>query len=123
MLKPVTKRYRDDSTMKQLRFTFYCDCCGKPIPTAPMDFENGFSKKVFLTDEEREVRAILYADDHRYAYERANNEARLELNRCEICGEVVCEDCTVYEGAENVAVCCRTCLQKAAVSGKRTEVF
>ena len=77
MLKSVTKRFADNSTMKQFEFEFFCDCCGKPIKTDIIEFISGFRDKSFLTNDEREARAIIYANDHGKAYERANLEARL----------------------------------------------
>ena len=76
MLSPITKKYTDESSMKQFRFTFYCDCCGKPIPAQAYDFNSAFAQKTFLSNDEKEARAIIYANEHRLAYERANNEVR-----------------------------------------------
>ncbi|MBR3868771.1 MAG: hypothetical protein IKM66_05595 [Clostridia bacterium] len=112
MLKAVTKRFADKSTIKKFEFEFYCDCCGKPIKTEVHEFVTGFRNKVFLNSDEREARAIIYASDHGKAYERANNEARLELNKCEICGDMVCEDCTVYGAKLDGGVCCKACAGK-----------
>lgn len=112
MLRAVTKRFADKSTIKQFEFEFYCDCCNKPIKTEVHEFITGFRDKAFLSNDEREARAIIYASDHGKAYERANNEARLELNKCEICGNMVCEDCTVYCDHLNGGVCCITCVGK-----------
>lgn len=112
MLKAVTKRFADKSTIKQFEFEFYCDCCGKPIKTEIFEFISGFKDKSFLTNDEREARAIIYANDHAKAYERANIEARLELNKCEICGNMVCEECTVYGENLNGGFCCKECSNK-----------
>ena len=115
MLKPVTKRFADKSTMKKFEFEFYCDCCNKPIQTQTYEFVSGFSNKTFLNADEREARAIIYASDHGKAYERANVEVRLELNKCEICGDMVCEDCTVYDSDGNVH--CKKCDEKQNQQG------
>ena len=48
MLNPITKKYTDESSIKQFRFTFYCDCCGKAIPAQAYDFCSGFQQKTFL---------------------------------------------------------------------------
>ncbi|MBQ7399885.1 MAG: hypothetical protein IJW06_05460 [Clostridia bacterium] len=109
MLSPITKKYTDDSSMKQFKFTFYCDCCGKPIFTKVYDFNSAFAQKTFLSNDEKEARAIIYANEHREAYERANNEVRLNLNRCEICGDMICEDCSVYSDKLGGGVCCKKC--------------
>lgn len=112
MLKSVTKRFADKSTIKQFEFEFFCDCCGKSIKTDVIEFISGFRDKSFLSNDEREARAIIYANDHGKAYERANIEARLELNKCEICGNMVCEDCTVYGENLNGGFCCKDCANK-----------
>ena len=114
MLDPVTKRYEDASTIKQFEFIFFCDCCGKAIPSTVLEFHSGFRQKRFLTADEREARAIIYADHHGKAYERANNEVLHELNRCERCGDMVCEDCTIYNEDDNSSIICRKCSMTAA---------
>ena len=55
---------------------------------------------------------IIYANEHRAAYERANNEVRLNLNRCTVCGDMVCEDCSVYSEKLGGDVCCKKCAEK-----------
>lgn len=109
MLKSITKKYSDESDMKLFQFTFYCDCCGKGIKATPLEFHSMFSKKPFLTSDEREARAIIYANEHRQAYERANNEIMIELNRCEICSAVVCDDCAYYLDELGGGICCTKC--------------
>lgn len=56
MLKAVTKRFTDKSTMKQ--FKFYCDCYGKPINTEVYEFVSGFKDKKFLSSDEREDKSV-----------------------------------------------------------------
>ena len=111
MLKSVTKRFADNSTMTCFDFEFYCDCCGKPLPSIVIRPQAQFKKKLWLTRTEREARTIIYANDHSKAYERANNEVRHELNRWEVCGEMVCEECTVYGALDNGGVCCKRCAE------------
>ena len=100
MLSPITKKYTDESSMKQFKFVFYCDCCGKAIQTQAYDFNSAFAQKTFLSN-----------DEHAAAYERANNEVRLNLNRCEICGDMICEDCSVYSDELGGGVCCTKCAE------------
>jgi len=120
VLKAVTKQFEDDSTLTRFAFTFFCDCCAKPLKPVVITPQFGFRKKLFLSSAEREARAIIYANAHSMAYERANNEVLHELNRCEICGEMICEDCTVYGVLESGGICCRRCAEKqqAAAGGK-----
>ena len=112
MLRSVTKRFADNSSLGRFEFEFYCDCCGKPLPPIVIQPQNRFKKKLWLSRDEREARAIIYANDHSKAYERANNEVRHELNRCEVCREMVCEECTVYGALESGGVCCKRCAGK-----------
>jgi len=112
VLKSVTKHFTDNSTLNRFEFEFYCDCCGKALPPVIIKPQRTFKKKLWLSEDEREARAIIYAHDHNVAYERANNEIRHELNRCEICGELICEECTVYGVLENGGVCCKRCAEK-----------
>ena len=110
MLNAVTKKFTDKSTIKKFSFVFYCDCCEQPVCTAEYDFISGFPDKKFMTGDEREARAIIYASDHNKAYERANLEARLALNNCECCGELVCDDCIVYDADGKIL--CKKCADK-----------
>lgn len=79
MLRSVTKRFADNSTLDRFEFEFYCDCCGKPLPPIVIKPQTRFKKKLWLSRDEREARAIIYANDHSRAYERANNEVRHEV--------------------------------------------
>lgn len=112
MLRSVTKRFADNSTLDRFEFEFYCDCCGKPLPPIVIKPQTRFKRKIWLSRDEREARAIIYANDHSRAYERANNEVRHELDRCEVCGEMVCGACTVYGALESGGVCCKRCAPK-----------
>ena len=109
MLKSVTGRFRDKSTAKQFEFEFYCDCCGKAISTPVLEFINGFADDGHITAAEAEARDILYAFEHRNAYERANIEARFELDRCEKCGDMVCQDCSVFADDKG-HIFCNNCI-------------
>ena len=109
MLKPVTKDFSDYSTLEKFEFEFYCDCCKKAVKTSVIEFVSGFKRKRFLNGDMKKARDIIYAADHDSAFERANIEAMYELNRCEICGAMVCEDCTVYGKNLNGGVCCKKC--------------
>ena len=110
MLNSVTKKFTDRSTIKKFIFEFYCDCCSSPLQMMEYDFISGFKEKVFLTNDEREARAIIYASDHKKAYERANQEARFLLHKCEKCGNMICEDCTVFDA--DGSVICKQCSDK-----------
>lgn len=109
MLNAVTKKFTDKSTIKKFIFEFYCDCCASPVREIEYDFISGFKDKVFLTSDEREARAIIYASDHKKAYERANIEVRFLLEKCEKCGDMVCDECVVYDADGKVL--CKKCAE------------
>jgi hypothetical protein len=81
MIIPVTKRMEDNSTVHGYQFTFFCDTCGKP-------WRSG-SIPAGCSGQDPENRQ----KDHDAAYERANQEAIRNHNRCKVCGKWVCDDC------------------------------
>lgn len=93
MLESVTKKWEDDSNLERFKFSFYCDCCGKRIVTLEYKFNSGFKPKLFMSEAERKARELIWQKDHDSAYERANNDALLQFNRCPKCGGRVCDDC------------------------------
>ncbi len=101
MLKRVTEKFKDKSTDRFFKFSFYCDRCGKEWTSDPYYFENAFSEK--LTDGERRAKDIMWRVDHDAAFERANLEARLRFDRCNVCGKTVCDDCFAME--EDAELC------------------
>lgn len=110
MLKPITKNFLDRSNMEQFDFVFFCDYCNNPKSIGTYKYDDRFEKKMILTKSEKEARAIIYADEHSKAYERANNEARLNFNNCEICQIMICESCSYY--LEDGRIVCKSCKEK-----------
>ncbi len=120
MLSPATKKWEDTSTTEQFKFVFFCDHCGKPIPSPEYKFHSGFKPKVFMSESERRAREILWKNDHDAALERANLDMfQNHLHRCEICGDHVCGDC-IYECNElGGGVCCEKCLKEKGYHGSK----
>ena len=104
MLKPATKRFADNSNLSRFVFEYCCDCCGKALPPIVILPQDDIRKKLSLSSSPQEERAILYAAEHNRAFEHANNEILHKLNRCQVCGELVCEDCVEQSGSR-----CRRC--------------
>ena len=104
MLKTITKKFRDRSTDRFFKFSFYCDRCGAEWTSNPYYFEHGFSER--LSEAEKNAKEILYKVDHDAAFERANLEAMLKFNRCGTCGKVVCDECFVMAEKEDL---CKDC--------------
>ena len=124
MLKPITKQFSDKSTMEQFEFVFYCDCCGKPTQTTIYKYDNRFENKKFLSESgiasrrkaeelKRRYRTIADAVEKRDDLERANNEARLEFNNCEVCGLMLCEDCSFYN--QDGEIVCKSCKEQEKI--------
>lgn len=105
MLKSVTKNYKDKSTMEKFEFVFHCDCCGIELSTTVYKYEDKFPKKLFMSNSEKEARQIMYATEHEKAYERANNEVVKKLNKCSVCGEMVCDCCIVISPEDGKEIC------------------
>ncbi len=91
MLKAVTKKYHDLSTERYFMFEFYCDRCGKAWQSEPYYFEHNFRDDATVAEEK--AKEIMWRVEHDAAFERANLEAMLKLDHCEICGRTVCDEC------------------------------
>jgi len=96
MSTPVTKRATDHSTLASFSFCFYCDKCGKEWKSQLFPFESGG----FTAIEHEEARKIIWAQEHKNAFEKANLDARLYFNSCPKCGKRVCDDCFNFEESE-----------------------
>ena len=53
-----------------------------------------------------ETRDILWAQERRIAFERANLEAQFHFNHCPVCGRWVCDDCFRPLGSDKRDLCC-----------------
>ena len=102
---------------KNISITTMESCTSGQLASLISDTEgaSGIMKGAFVTYSNeskikvKKARDIIYAADHSSAFERANIEAVYELNRCEICGDMVCDDCTVYGENLNGGFCCKKC--------------
>jgi len=104
-LGPVTKRYADHSTPEGFAFSFFCDKCGEEKQSAWYAFNPGG----FLPPIDPQVFQMLWNDQHKAAYERANHEAFFAFNRCPECERRVCTDC-FYLSEMDVSDICKDCL-------------
>lgn len=121
MLRSVTKNYKDKSTMERFAFVFHCDCCGFELPTTVYEYEDRFPKKLFMSSSEREARQIMYAAEHDKVYERANNEVLHKLNKCSVCGEMVCGSCIVFSPDVGRNICKRCYTSSMKVKPQTTD--
>jgi hypothetical protein len=93
MSKPLTRQITDNSDEKGFAFSFFCDICGKQWKSRPVLFDTGG-----MTIEHEEARMLLWMKEHSAAYEQANLDARLQFNRCPVCGKWVCDACFNHGG-------------------------
>ena len=85
----ITKRITEHSDWENFVFSFYCNRCGKEWRSNPIPFTSGG----FTSIVHDETRKLIWAQEHRAAFDRANLEAHLQFNNCSLCNEWVCDDC------------------------------
>lgn len=101
----VTKKSADHSTPEEFSFGFFCDLCGKEWRSERFDFNPG----AFVAPIDPSVYEMLWNEQHRAAYERANREASFAFNRCPECGRGVCKEC-FYLSVTGVSDVCKDCI-------------
>jgi hypothetical protein len=99
--KAVTKKTTDHSDAGQFSFSFYCDRCGKEWVSPAVPFSGGVCSEV----EHKEAVNLLWAAEHRAAFEGANIDAHMYFNLCPVCGKRVCDNCFCIEEKEHGGVC------------------
>ena len=107
LLSPITKRFTDHSTQKAFAFSFFCDTCGKEWRSAPHPFDPGGLR----SPTDLRIFHMLWNDQYKSAYERANLEAIYALSLCPECGRRVCMEC-FCRSEMDVADVCKVCLSK-----------
>jgi hypothetical protein len=101
MIAPFTKNCIDCSADGSFSFVFHCDRCGGEWRSTPVPF----SKGGFTGVEDDETLKLLWSDEHRIAFERANLEAMFHFNHCDSCGRWVCDACFYTLGNEYTDIC------------------
>ena len=89
MSAPFTKRTTDHSDRESFSFSFFCDICGEEWRSLTVPFESGGLTSI----EHEEARQMLWAHEHKNAFEQANLDARMQFNTCPQCGKRVCDGC------------------------------
>jgi hypothetical protein len=100
MSKPLTQKTTDHSDEKSFSFSFYCDICGKEWRSPTVWFETGG-----MTIEHEEARQMVWAQEHKAAFEQANLEAVIKFNLCEKCGIRVCDACFCFDEKKQIGLC------------------
>ena len=89
MSLPLTRKSIDRSNTEQFGFSFFCDRCGKEWKSQTLPFNNGH----FTAIENEEARQLVWAQEHRAAFDRANLEAHFHFSHCADSGMWVCDEC------------------------------
>jgi hypothetical protein len=89
MSRPVTQKSTDHSDRESFSFSFFCDRCGKEWVSQTAAFTAG----CFTAIDHEDARQMLWQQEHKEAFEQANLDARLQFNRCPVCGRWVCNEC------------------------------
>ena len=109
LLGPVTAKCTDHSTTKIFAFSFYCDRCGKEWRSTPQAFAPG----ELGSPLDIRVFRMLWAGQHKAAYEKANLEALCAFYYCQACSMRVCMDC-FCRAETDMAELCTACLPGGA---------
>jgi len=89
MSTALTIRTTDRSNGESFSFSFYCDECGREWKSPVIFFEfGGFS---FIENDE--AKKLIWADEHKAAFEHANLEAHFHFNHCPESGKWICDEC------------------------------
>jgi len=99
--KAVTKKTTDHSDAGEFSFSFYCDKCGWEWRSPAVPFSDGYCSEM----EHKEAVNLLWAAEHRAAFEGANLDAHMHFNLCEVCGRRVCDECFCITEKEHSGVC------------------
>lgn len=112
-------RLEDESTTEQFKFIAHCDRCGSVVKTCISVTESCYKPRLFMHAAARRAKELLWLQAHEQAKENAAREALQELNRCEVCGAMVCRSCTVISDALDGGVCCRDCARLVDRGGRK----
>jgi len=109
MCVSLTKRTSDHSSGASFSFSFYCDMCGKEWKSLKTKFESGGFTKI----DNEEAQQLIWAHEHKNAFDKANLEAHLNFNYCSMCGRWVCDDC--FNADSKNGICAECCKDAAKV--------
>jgi len=89
LYETLTKKTIDHSTVNSFSFSFFCDACGKEWLSAEKHFSGG----VCSVTENEDALKLLWANEHRAAFNEANLEAHFHFAECPVCHKRVCDSC------------------------------
>ena len=118
---PATNRYTDRSTKRYFRYVFYCEGCGKAIPSMKIKYRTSIRKKLFYTKDEKLWRTVDYESDQLMSFEMANLEMKYRyISVCGICGASICSGCAIMcVDGEDEYIVCKRCLKQHGLHGRK----
>jgi len=108
MSLPLTKKSIDHSNTEQFVFSFFCDLCGDEWKSPAILFETGG----FTVVEHEVTQQLIWEQEHRAAFDRANLQAHFHFSYCSGCGKWVCDECFDVEGSGKNGICRDCCKNK-----------
>ena len=106
----------DVSTPDSFGFVFHCERCGAGIASEIY----AFNTEGIDTTKDGNVRALLWARQHKSAYARALDDAKYEFSACPVCGRRVCCNC-FHAGAEAGESHCADCEPGEGTKGEERD--
>lgn len=103
----VTEKYADHSTVDAFSFSFYCDMCGKEYHSVRYALNAGGLPAPI----DPAVYQMVWNDQHKAAFDRANLDASFVFSRCPLCGRRVCDAC-FYVSETGISDVCEDCRKK-----------
>lgn len=104
-----SNNFIDESTRDEFKFIFRCESCGKIILEYSCKNEDDSKLKFFSKNRLNETKWI---KNHNECLKKAKEQALDRLNRCEVCGKLICDDCSVEDDLLSGGICCRKCSLK-----------
>jgi len=103
-------RFTDLSAENGFLFEFHCDRCGRGERSERYEFSPGD----LSSPPSGEVREMIWLHQHRFAFLRAEQDARYLFNTCPVCGRRVCCDCfrVTDDGCGDMCLDCLEAAQK-----------
>ena len=100
-LPALTRRFTDESTEREFKFTFYCEHCGTGYQSPAIPFSGAATAGSF--ENFTRSQKLIWSAEHEDAYERANQRAQAIFTPCTGCGKLICEDCA--DELADIALC------------------
>ena len=117
MYAPITEKCVDHSTVDDFSFGFVCSICSKEWISERYRFNPGS----IALPLDPEVFQILWNDQHKAAFARANRDAIFQFNRCTLCCQRVCK-CCFHLSETGLSDICKNCFAQQSSQFDRPNI-